>query len=171
MTRNLALMTLAFLTGAGQPVWAQAHPGAAFGARDPAVCASRKAPVKGAPTVEQADAYFRCDNELVNGYLYLVTEVKIELSPSARAFNILTDSTGIIDPKQPIYNIRGNYAAYQCVNPASATPGQFPAGKNCNRSDVSNATGMCYKDTFADWHCVMAGQRSWPAPNQAPPGR
>jgi hypothetical protein len=164
--------TLVSLMILGAPgVWAQSHPGAPFGARDPAVCASRKAPAKGAPSAEQAKAYFYCDTELSNGYLYLVADVKIEVAPSARPFNINTDSTGIIDPKQPIYNVRGSYTYYQCVNPASATPGQFPPGKNCNSSDVSNATGMCYKDSFGDWHCVMAGQKTWPSPNHAPPGR
>jgi hypothetical protein len=170
MSKPRAALTFALLTGVIPSVWAQAHPGTPFGARDPVVCASRKAPAKGAPTAAQANAYFRCDNELVNGFLYLVTEIKLEVAPSARAFNILTDTTGIIDPKQPIYNIRGSYAAYSCWNLASANPGQFPPGKSCSRSDVSNATGMCYKDTFGDWHCVMNGQHSWPAPNQAPPG-
>ena len=115
---------LAIFSGTG--AWAQPHPGAPYGARDPSVCASRKAPVKGAPTIDQAKAYFYCDTELANGYLYLVADVKIEVAPGSRPFNILTDTTGIIDPKQPIYNIRGSYSFYQCVNPANATPGQFP---------------------------------------------
>jgi hypothetical protein len=67
----------------------------------------------------------------------LVADVKVEVAPSARAFNILTDTTGIIDPKQPIYNIRGSYTAYQCWNLASATPGQFPPGKSCSSSNVT----------------------------------
>jgi hypothetical protein len=166
--QTMLVLLLAF---AGRAGWAESHPGAVFGARDPAVCASRKAPLKGAPTVDQAKAYFYCDTELANGYLYLVADVKVEVAPSARPFNILTDTTGIIDPKQPIYNIRGSYTAYQCWNPASATPGQFPPGKNCSSSEVSNATGMCYGDSFGDWHCVMAGQKTWPTPNHAPPGR
>lgn len=169
MRTRSTVALLVFLTGTG--VWAQSHPGTPFGARDPAICASRKTPAKGAPTVDQPKAYFYCDTELANGYLYLVADVKVEVAPSARAFNILTDTTGIIDPKQPIYNIRGSYTAYQCWNLASATPGQFPPGKSCSSSNVTNATGMCYRDSFADWHCVMAGQKSWPTPNHAPPGR
>jgi hypothetical protein len=142
--------------------WAQTHPGALFGARDPAVCSARKAPAKGAPTVEQAKAYFRCDTELLNGILYLVTDVKIEVAPSARPFNILTDTTGIIDPKQPVYNIRGSFTKFNCMNPAAGSgwpppDGQWPIGKNCSRTDILNATGMCYKDSFTDWHCVMNG--------------
>jgi hypothetical protein len=160
---------LAIFSGTG--AWAQPHPGAPYGARDPSVCASRKAPVKGAPTIDQAKAYFYCDTELANGYLYLVADVKIEVAPGSRPFNILTDTTGIIDPKQPIYNIRGSYSFYQCVNPAKCYSGTISARKNCNSSDVSNATGMCYRDSFADWHCVMAGQKTWPTQNHAPPGR
>jgi hypothetical protein len=169
MRVHTMLPLLLVLGGAG--AFGQSHPGAVFGARDPSVCASRKAPVKGAPTIDQAKAYFYCDTEVSNGYLYLVANVKIEVAPSARAFNILTDTTGVIDPKYPIYNVRGSYTAYQCVNPAVATPGQFPPGKNCNSSDVANGTGMCYRDSFADWHCVMAGLRTVPTFNQAPPGR
>jgi hypothetical protein len=155
----------------GGSAWSQSHPGAVFGACDPSVCGSRKAPVTGAPTVDQAKAYFYCDTELANGYLHLGADVKIQVALGARPFNILTDSTGIIDSERPIYNVRGSYTAYQCMNPASATPDQFPAGKNCNSSDVTNATGLCYRDSFADWRCVMAGQKTWPTPNHAPPAR
>ena len=137
---------LVILSGTG--IGAEPHPGAIFGARDPAVCASRKDPAKGAPSVSQATAYFSCDSELLNGYLYLVSDVKLQVAPSSRRFNILTDTTGIIDPKQPIWDIRGTYTKYQCNNPATGTPGEWPIGKNCNRSDVTNATGMCYQDTW-----------------------
>jgi hypothetical protein len=165
---------LVVLSGTG--VWAQTHPGAIFGTRDPAVCASRKAPAKGAPTVDQAKTYFRCDTELLNGILYLVADVKVEVAPNSRPFNIQTDTTGIIDPAQPIYNIRGSFTKFACMNPATGSgwpppDGQWPIGKNCTHSAVTNATGMCYKDSFADWHCVMMGQAAWPVPGQPPAGQ
>jgi len=154
-------------------VWAQSHPGAIFGVRDPAVCPSRKAPAQGAPSVEQARTYFRCDTELLNGALYLVADVKIEVAPTPRPFNPLTDTTGIIDPRQPIYNIRGSFTKFACTSPSAgsgrSTRELRPAiGGNCNRSEVTNATGMCYRDTFADWHCAMGGQSSQPTPGQPP---
>jgi hypothetical protein len=96
-------------------------------------------------------------------HLYLVTEVKMEVAPTARPFNILTDPASDIDPKQPVYNIRGSYAQYQCNTPDSGGGGTFPIGKNCGRQDFLTAAGMCYKDTFADWHCVFnsPGPRRW----------
>jgi hypothetical protein len=156
-----ALLVVLSCTGA----WAQSHPGAPYGARDPAVCGSRKAPAKGAPTIDQAKAYFFCDSELAvpgtfggnGGHLYLVSDVKLDVASSSRPFNILTDSTSAIDPAQPVYNIRGSYAKYQCMTPGSGGGGTYPFGKNCNRYDIPKATGMCYKDTFADWHCVFLG--------------
>jgi hypothetical protein len=148
--------------------WGQARPGAIFGARDPAVCPSRKAPAKGAPTVDQAKAYFHCDNERVDpavyashgSQLWLVSELKLEVAPNSRPFNLTTDSTSDIDPKQPVYNIRGSYAQYQCMTPDAGGGGTYPIGKNCVRRDLSKVEGMCYKNTFADWHCVY--QRSDP---------
>jgi hypothetical protein len=148
----------------GTSLWSQPHPGAQFGARDPAVCASRKAPAKGAPTVEQAKMYFTCGSELLvpqtfggsGAQLYLVTEVKLEVASSSRPFNILTDPDSAIDPAQPVYNIRGSYAQYQCGTPGAGGGGSYPIGKNCTRRVFSNAGGRCYKDTFADWHCVLS---------------
>jgi hypothetical protein len=149
------------LSGAG--MGAESHPGAAFGARDPAICASRKDPGKGAPSAEQARTYFFCDSERMdagtyggNGsHLYLVTDVKIDVASRSRPFNPVTDTTSAIDPTQPVYNIRGSYAKYQCMTPGAGGGGTYPIGKNCNRYDLSNAVGMCYKDTFSDWHCVL----------------
>jgi hypothetical protein len=112
--------------------------------------------------VDQAKTYFYCDSERFyagtyggNGsYLYLVTDVKLDVASSARPYNALTDSTSAIDPKQPVYDIQGSYAQYQCMTPGSGGGGTYSIGKNCTRRDVSNAAGMCYKDTFLNWHCV-----------------
>ena len=81
MRTQTMLVLLVVLSGTGG--WAQSHPGAPFGARDPAACASRKAPAKGAPTVDQAKAYLFCDSELLvagtfggsGAYLYLIADV------------------------------------------------------------------------------------------------
>jgi hypothetical protein len=176
-TNAFSALLMAF---AGTSLWAQSHPGAEFGARDPAVCASRKSPAKGAPTVDQAKTYFSCDSEGFTPFvfggsgakLYLVTEVKIEVASSPRPFNILTDVDSAIDPKQPVYNIRGSYAGYWCKTPGAGGGGSYPIGKNCTRSAYSNAGGMCYKDTFADWHCILStGPPPSEIPDQPAPGR
>jgi len=178
--RTQTVLALVVVLG-GTGAWAQSHPGALFGARDPAVCPSRKNPVKGAPTVEQAKAYFYCDSEsMIPGtmggsgdHLYLVTDVKMEVAPSSRPFNIQTDPANDIDPKQPVYNIRGSYALFSCSTPGAGGGGTYPIGKNCGRQDFAKAAGMCHKDTFGDWHCLFnfPGARQW-GPNDLPaPGR
>src|ERR1022692_1818980 len=130
----LALLTVI----GGTSAWAQSHPGTPFGARDPHICKSRKDPAKGGPAADQAKAYFLCDNELLvpgrfggsGSYLYLVTELKIDVAPNARPFNIDTDAnnTGDIDPRQPVYNIKGTYAHYQCFTPDAGGGGTYPIG-------------------------------------------
>jgi hypothetical protein len=173
---TLALMT--FLGGTG--VWAQSHSGAPYGARDPHVCGSTKDPVKGAPTAEQAKGYFLCGmtgERQVGGYLYLESDVKIEVAASSRPYNSWTDSTPDIDPKQPVYSIRGAFSAYQCMLPGSGGGDSYPIGKNCNRTDAGGgvplrATGICYKDAFADWHCFMhATDAAKETPGQPAPAK
>jgi hypothetical protein len=159
-TQTIQVLLVA-LSGTG--VWAQSHPGAPYGARDPAVCKSTKDPVNGAPTVEQAKAYVLCGvsgEKEAGGYLYLISELKIEVAASSRPYNSWTDSTPDIDPHQPVYNIRGSYVSYQCTHPSQGGGFGLPAGQNCIRYDAGSnaplrATGFCYKDSFADWHCKI----------------
>ena len=175
--QTMAALFLA-LTAAG--AWAQSHPGAPYGARDPAVCASTKDPVKGAPTAEQAKAYFLCGmtgEKETGGYLYLISDLKIDVAASSRPYLAWTDSTPDIDPKQPVYSIRGSYAIYQCMHPGQGGGDSYPFGKNCNRTDAGGnaplrATGICYKDAFADWHCFMhATDVPHETPGQPAPGK
>ena len=157
--KTRAMLTLLVVCSGATGAWAQVHPGAAYGARDPEVCTSGKNPVKGGPTAEQARAYVQCgvSGESETGQtLWLMGELKIEVAPNARPFNYYSDSTGDIDPKQPVYDLRGSYVSYQCFHPGQG----YPAGKNCVRYDAGanaplRATGFCYKDTFADWHCKI----------------
>lgn len=142
---------------------AESHPGAAFAARDPFVCASTKDPVKGAPTNAQATAYVRCGvsgEGVAGGYLYLMSDLKIEVAPSPRPYSAWTDSTPDIDPSQPVYPLRGSYVWYQCSHPSQGGGFGAPAGQNCVRYDAGSdaplrATGFCYKDSFAEWHCKI----------------
>ncbi len=149
------------LSGTG--AWAQSHPGARYGARDPAVCASTKDPSKGALSAAQAQTYFLCGvtgEKEGNDVLYLISGLKIQVAPSSRPFNSWTDSVPDIDPNQPVYSIRGSYTAYTCYIPGQGGAFGFPMGKNCTRADAGGnapftAAGFCYKDSFGDWHCRM----------------
>ena len=141
--------------------------GTRFGTRDPRSCASRKEPSKGALTSDQAKQYFLCEAEYMekggspeNDHLWLDTNVIVEVG-KGRPFNMATDSACApcteIDPSQTVYPIRGSFTFWLCgsVQPLGAVG--VALGKNCAKGESGGATGMCFKSTFGDWHCVMSG--------------
>ncbi len=142
--------------------------GAQYGTREPATCANRGGPL----TVATARQYFICDAEGEKaGYMYLVTDVTIQLAHS-RAFNWNQDSAGTgIDPSQPVYDVRGSYNKYLCTKP-EPIDNVFSQTHNCALYDEPNSVGRCYKTTFGEWHCTMEdfNRGSWPkTKNQMPP--
>jgi len=129
--------------------------GRRYGTREPKTCASRRDPLNGAPSVEQAREYFICDIEAERvTSLALVTNVRLEIA-SGRSFNAQTDSgrTGV-DPKQLIYDIRGSFTHFECRPPARGD-NAFSRTHNCSGFEEPAAQGSCYKNTFGDWHCTM----------------
>jgi hypothetical protein len=139
--------------------------GAQYGTREPANCASRTAPTRGAPSAAQARQYLICDTEVVFGRgLFLVTSVKVQVAPVSHPPNaiVLNMHAADINPREPVWDIRGSMTEYQCAK-LEQIPG-WPDGitayartHTCGVGDVPNATGYCYKNTFGDWHCAMAG--------------
>lgn len=148
--------------------------GAQFGTREPATCASRTAPARGAPSADQARQYFICDKEVAfMNTLSLVTNVKVQVAPVSEPPNQLVYSVPDMDPRQPVWDLRGGFTQYSC-NKLSTMPG-WPTGMNafarahtCNAVDEPAATGVCYRNTFGDWHCSMSGgaanSRPWVLP-------
>jgi hypothetical protein len=118
------------------PVAAQQGAGAQFGSRDPYPCPSRKDPVKGAPTNEQARKIVLCDQEIITEsissgkLLYLVTGLTVEVA-KGRPFQMRTDAMSNIDPSQMVYPIRGGFTMWQCS--ALSRYGTVK-GHNCNRT-------------------------------------
>jgi hypothetical protein len=130
-------------------------PGSRYGTREPKTCVSRKEPAGWALSPVQARQYFICEVEVegVTG-LVLVTNVSIEVAPG-RAYNHNTDSGHFgIDPKQTVNDIRGSYTHYDCNQPV-ARENAFARTHNCSAFDEPAAQGLCFKDTFGDWHCIM----------------
>jgi hypothetical protein len=126
-----------------------------YGTREPKVCASRKEPAGSALSPVQARRYFTCDAEVegVAG-LVLVTNVRVEVAPG-RGFNYNTDSGHAgIDPQEIVYDIRGSYTHYDCRQ-AAAGESAFARTHNCSAFDEPAALGLCFKNTFGDWHCTM----------------
>lgn len=168
--RLLLLFALGLAVGLPQ-AFAQKHvekgSGKPYGARDPQTCASRKEPAKGAPSAAQAAQYFACDQEGVDGFRNLtqVADVKVEVAPKGRPFNVLTDSVPDIDVSALVFNIRGGFTQNYCT--LVGGNGQYSnAGKNCLVYDEPNAKGTCYKDNFGDWHCQMVDGAGLGRPRQ-----
>lgn len=123
--------------------------GAKFNTRDAKTCPSTKEPVKGAISVAQASQYVACTLEETHGYgeLRLIENIKLEIG-SPRPYNANNDLMSEIDISKPVYPLRGTYTVYTCY---------LPAGKNCRSYDVTNGTGACWKTSFGDWKCSIAG--------------
>jgi hypothetical protein len=156
------------------PLDAQESVGAKFGSRDPRTCASRTAALSPATARE----YFICDQEYVVGpnasgeFIYLVSDVKVELGRS-RPFNPDTDTFGFaasnaIDPSQAVVPIRGSFNEWVCgkLGQINAEP-----GKSCNLTPNLHAVGLCFTNSFGDWHCTMTdlGAAREFLPAHAPP--
>ena len=126
-----------------------------YGARDPRTCDNTIAPRRGAMTAALAKQYFICQAEGVSGaYLYLVENEKVEVG-GGRPYSRNAD-LGVpdINPKVPIYPIRGSYTRYLCLPEDAGTNSGAP-GKNCGVQIYRKSTGECYKTTFGDWRCSM----------------
>lgn len=140
--------------------------GAQFGTREPAVCANRKGPINAAT----AKQYLICDSEGVKfrDTLFLVSNVVVQVG-SPRAFNMGSDSgANAIDTRAQVYDIRGSYTAYQCGK-QSTMLNAFGNTHNCSKFPYTAGQGRCWKDTFGDWHCTMAGSGGTQVNYQMPP--
>lgn len=132
----------------------QAGVGSKYGTRDPYSCKSTKTPASGAISAEVAAQYVICSAEgETGGMLYLLENVKVEVG-NGRRFNPNSDDYADIDQKSLLYPIRGSFTRFQC-GAVSRGPILPNVGKNCNSGDQPNATGVCYRTTFGDWHCSM----------------
>lgn len=146
--------------------------GAMYGTREPKTCATRTAPSRGAPSADQARQYFICDSEKVYGTsLILVTNVKVQVAPISHPPNDLIKELAAadIDPREPVWDIRGSFTRYHCGKTGPQIVNPFVRTHNCIAWDQPATTGYCYKNTFADWHCAMVGALANERRDQLPP--
>ena len=122
----------------------------------------------GPPTARQAMDLFICDSEkYVGGYVYLVSNVTVQIGKS-RPYSEGSDSgASDIDVTAAVYPIQGRVTGYQC-NRRDAMLGQDP-DRNCLQSNSDPARGVCYKNTFGEWHCMMMGAGVFTQGYQPPP--
>ena len=152
--------------------FAQTGSGARFGTRDPRTCASFNA---NSPTPAQLKQYFICEMEHVTksssfgDSISLVTAVNLQFSKS-RPFNAMTDAWPSIDVGQPLYDVRGSYTWWNCFLPGDPKIATVPhQGKNCFKAVGETTKGMCFRDTFGDWHCKVCCTPTT-TKYEAPPG-
>jgi len=136
-------------TAPSRPVAAQGI-GVIYGTRDPITCpSSRKEPVNGPISVEQATLYFTCSWEKEDEGLYLIENLTLQVGkgrpPTAIEIAYLDD----LDHDSLVYPIRGSFTDYHCYTQRSAP------GRNCSTSDEPEAEGKCYRTSFGDWTCSM----------------
>ena len=143
------------------PSDAHAGLGAKYGTRDPRSCAVRTAPARGAPSGEQAAQYAQCEGEGPYGSqdrIALMENMRVQVG-GARPYQHVQDSYEDIDPRQPVYPIRGSFTGYSCdpLRTAREIASGFAdnRGKNCDSLERPHATGICFRTTFADWHCTL----------------
>ncbi|MDZ8053252.1 MAG: hypothetical protein RMX68_025495 [Aulosira sp. ZfuVER01] len=136
--------------------------------RKPHTCPSTVEPKKGAPSVEQAKMYFLCDQEWerprigsIGSALWLISDLTLQVAPHSRPANgtDLTFNTRHggehlgMDTDQPVYDIRASFTSYIC----NEIRGSYREGKNCTVSQFPSSTGICFRNTFGDWHCRAKG--------------
>jgi hypothetical protein len=140
-------------------------------ARTPKTCPSRAEPKRGAPSVAQAKMYFTCESETEDGevgrgttysYIRLTENLTMQVAPRSRPANgtdlkynsSYSGSLGM-DTTKPVYDIRGSYDGYVCTD-ITRKRRLYPVGEECRVSRYTSA-GICFRNTFGDWHCMMQG--------------
>jgi hypothetical protein len=137
--------------------------------RRPQTCTAVGKSKKRSLTVEQAKMYFSCDEEweqkgIGGGFpnqLHLLGDFNIKVAPKSRPFNgqdlkfnYHHGGTVLSMSNEPVYDIRGSFSQYICSEIDSR---RSPAGKNCTVFKFTNSAGICFLDTFDEWHCRMGG--------------
>jgi hypothetical protein len=126
-----------------------------YQARNPRRCKALTAP----PQLDQLVAAVQCQMEADRPTgLFLMQEVRVEMG-KPRSYDVQIDGElQEIDPSAQVFPLAGSLKQFWC----SPVGVGYPAGANCTVSPMPQALGKCWKTTFGDWKCNLAG----PAPNQ-----
>ena len=130
--------------------------------RVPRSCPSRSAPRTGAISVEQAKMYLTCHLESgSDSSLRFANDLELQVAPRPRRPNGSDLSRAAaqsiaIDTNKPLYDIRGSYTSYFCGRTTAAVEEK----RNCVTNNMSSGKGICFKDTFGDWFCLITSSMS-----------
>jgi hypothetical protein len=84
----------------------------------------------------------------------LMQNVNVQLG-APRAFQPDTDGKlQQIDIQAPVFPLTGSMTAYMCNSVAF---GLYHAGSNCTVTPMQQGAGVCWRTTFGDWKCNLAG--------------
>jgi hypothetical protein len=132
-------------------------------------CASRVNPKKGAISLEQAKKYFICRYETftrplgkAGSFYTFVDDLNMQMA-AARPADGADRGLGYeedIDLKQLVYPIKVSYLSTFCPARNIGEAGEAGKGK-CLVRDVKGI-GICFRNTFSEWHCKTRG-KSTPA--------
>lgn len=148
--------------------WAAQGSGAEWGARDPTPCVSITQDEK--PTDEQVATLVRCYEEvIVGGTLTLIENVQVAVGdgvPYVAVYDkyIMQDA----DTSAEAYPIRGSFTRSSCKTRQDAAIYGNP-DLNCEETDIASAEGICWRTTFSEWRCWMAGPIGDVRKDTAPP--
>jgi hypothetical protein len=165
-----AAIAAIILLGAFVPTFAQNGIGKKYGTRDPHTCPDSSIPKGNTITSDKAKEYVYCQEYYDTQNIYLYDEVVVKQVGTPRPYNINEDiNVPNIDVRIPVTPIRGSLKTYQCHLVSDYMQN---AGKNCNVGYEPNAVGLCYKDSFKNWHCSMVDTKTGEdlAKGAAPPG-
>jgi hypothetical protein len=122
-------------------------------------------PKKGPPSVAQATVIFTCGAEKEgeisadHGILTLADAVTIRIAPAPRkstamdAYDYRNGIRGAIsmDRAAPVYDAKIGYTETVCHSLPRAE--RIIPGNQCTAQRFAPNTGLCFRDTFGDWHC------------------
>jgi hypothetical protein len=130
----------------------------------PRSCPSRAEPKTGKITAKQAAQYVICHFERGESFVYngampmsLVRDLKIEVAPKprrARGADVeeVARFSIALNTEQPVYDIRGSFNQYICSRRS-----RLSLENNCGLYVRPSAQGICFKNNFNDWYCLLGG--------------
>lgn len=140
------------------PAFAMPGDATAWGARNPGACPTIQ--LSGPPTAAQVATMVRCKHEAIQsagGQLWLMENLKVmvgESMPFVVAYNRFVMPEA--DARSRVYPIRGSFTWSKCMTRHDAGVYGNP-DQNCFENDVQAAEGVCWKTSFNDWRCLLAG--------------
>lgn len=167
---NIFSMAVCALLMPSQPIQAMPGDATAWGARNPGACPAIRP--KAAPSIAQVMMMVRCKHEIIvsdGGELWLMQNLNVQMgAPIAFAVAYSTYVMEEADVRSRVYPLRGSFTWSICKTRHDAAIYGNP-DLNCYETDVASAKGVCWKTSFGDWRCRLAGSAFGRRDQTSPP--